>query len=185
MNLRSVVRSVLLAAMAAALVQMASSPVFANGDGSEIFRGREGPYEIIVGVQPERLLVGSIHFTVTPLDTETSLPVLKAEITLVAHDPQGRPSVQARAVNAPGSRRYYDANMTIDSPGEWTVVVEVSTEALGRATFTVPLKVEEAALSPRVAGTVVWSVVLAILAGGAAYVWYSARRARRGRSRAG
>lgn len=185
MNRLSVGRSVLLAAMAVALVQTASSLVFANGDSTEIFRGREGAYEIIVGVQPERPVVGSVHFTVTPLDTETSLPVLRAEITLVAHDPQGRPSVQARAVNAPESRRYYDANLTIHSPGEWTVVVEVSTEALGQATFTVPLRVGEAPLSPRIAGTVVWAVVVAILAAGAAYVSYSAGRARRGRSRAG
>ena len=71
-------------------------------------------------------------------------------------------------MNAPESRRYYDANLTIHSPGEWTVVVEVSTEALGQATFTVPLRVGEAPLSPRIAGTVVWAVVVAILAAGAA-----------------
>ena len=39
MNRLSVGRSVLLAAMAVALVQTASSLVFANGDSTEIFRG--------------------------------------------------------------------------------------------------------------------------------------------------
>ena len=165
-----------LVGSAAAFLVLAHGLSLANGESVEIFRGREGAYELIVGVQPETPVVGAIHFTITPLDVETSLPVVHAEISVVAHNPDGKPAYRVRAVNTPLAVRYYDANITIHSPGTWTLAVEVSSDRLGRVTFAVPVDVGTRPLAPSLAGTVVWVVVVAVLATGTAVLWIRTRR---------
>ena len=146
----------------------------------EIFRGREGAYEITLGVRPEKPVVGTIHFSITPLSAETSELVPTATIRIVANNPQGEPTYQARALNFPVSPQYYDADLTIFTPGPWTIFVEISSDSLGEATFKVPLLVEEQRLTPnRIEGTIVWLILIGVLVGGAVYVCYSARRRRR------
>ena len=44
-------------------------------DRFEIFRGQEGPYLVIVGIQPEKPVVGTVHISITALEAETLLPV--------------------------------------------------------------------------------------------------------------
>ena len=160
----------------AAVLFLAEGHSLANGESVEIFRGREGAYELIVGVQPETPVVGAIHFTITPLDIETSLPVVHAEINVVAHDPDGNPAYRVRAVNTPLAVQYYDANMTVHSPGAWTLAVEVSSDRLGRATFTVPVKVGPGPVASSLAGTVVWLAVVTVLATGATVLWLRTRK---------
>ena len=167
--------SVLLVSTAAFLL-LAQGHSIANGESVEIFRGREGAYELIVGVQPETPVVGAIHFTITPLDIETSLPVIHAEISVVAHDPDGKPAYRVRAVNTPLAVRYYDANITVHSPGTWTLAVEVKSDRLGRATFSVPVEVGPVPVGPSLAGTAVWLGVLAVLGTGATVLWLQTRR---------
>jgi hypothetical protein len=167
--------SALLASTAAFLL-LAQGHSLANGESVEIFRGREGAYELIVGVQPETPVVGAIHFTITPLDIETSLPVVDAEISVVAHDPDGKAAYRVRAVNTPLAARYYDANITIESPGTWTLAVEVSSDRLGRATFAVPVKVGAGPVARILAGTVVWLAVVTVLATGATVLWLRTRK---------
>ena len=152
----------------------------AHGGGVEIFRGTQGAYEIIVGMRPETPVVGSMHFSVTPRDPATKTLLLNVQITIVAHDPSGEPAYQVRAVNSPLVIEFYDANITIESPGDWTLQVKVHREALGTETFVVPLSVGEQGLTPSNVGTVVWLAVLGTLAGGAIYVWYRSRKALRG-----
>lgn len=152
----------------------------ADGGDVEIFRGREGAYEITLAVRPEKPVVGTIHFSITPLSAETSELVPTATISIVAHNPQGEPMYQARALNFPVSPQYYDADLTIFTPGPWTIFVEISSDGLGEATFKVPLFVEEQRLTPnRVQGTILWLALIGVLGGGAVYVWLSARRSRR------
>ncbi len=170
------VLAALLAAMAATLPP-GGHGALANGGGTEIFRARQGAYEIVVWVQPERPVVGAAHLTITPLNAETSVPVLEAEINIVANDPQGVPTYRVRALSAPLSLQYYDANITFDSSGDWTLSVSVEHSTLGRAMVDVPLHVDEQPLGPSLAGTIVWLAVISILAGGAAYVWSKQRRA--------
>ena len=156
-----------------------STRASANGDAVEIFRAREGPYEVVVGIQPEKPVVGTVHFSVTPLDASTSLPVTDAEIVIVANDKRGKPTYQARALNTPSSPQYYDANITFESAGAWTLLVSVRSQEVGEATFTVPLTVEGQSITPGLAGTFVFLALLAVLTGGALYVWHSARRRHR------
>ena len=170
-----IVLSALLAA-AAALVLPVWGLASANGNSLEIFRASEGRYEIIVGVQPDAPVVGLAHFTIMPLDLGTSAPVIDAEVNIVAHDPQDRPTYRVRAVNSPAARNYYDANITFDSTGEWTLFVEVESAALGHATVAVPLRVGAQALGPSLAGTITWLIVLGVLVGGSLYLWNKQRR---------
>ena len=142
----------------------------------EIHRSQEGLYEIIVAVQPEVPVVGSVHVTVTPLDAETSAPVASAEVVVTASDAEGRAAYQVRAVNSPASPRYYDANITFERAGSWTLQVEVGSDDLGRATVFVPLQVGESPLAPGIAGTVVWLAIIAVLVGGALLIWRAASR---------
>ena len=169
------VLSVLLAA-AAAFVLPVWGLASANGNSVEIFRASEGRYEIIIGVQPGAPVVGMAHFTITPLDLGTSAPVIDAEINVVAHDPQNRPTYRVRAVNSPAARNYYDANITFESPGDWTLFVEIESAALGHATVAVPLHVGAQALGPRPAGTIIWIIVFGLLVGGSMYLWLKQRR---------
>ena len=150
----------------------------ANGDTAEIYRGRSGAYEIIVGVLPEKPVVGAVHFSVTPLEAATSRLVSDAKILIIASDPKGVETYQTRALSSPASPRYYDANITFQQAGAWTLRIELQSASLGLEVVTIPLDIEEQAITPFNSGGIVFLVVLAILAGGGVYVWRSARRAR-------
>lgn len=169
-----------LAAMAALMVGLApavAGDLSAHSDATEIFRATEGAYELVLAVQPEETVVGTTHITITPFDATISAPVDRAEIVIVAHNPDGAPTYQVRAVNTPASAEYYDANITFESPGDWTLMVSVDHTSLGKASFSVPLRVGELPVAAGgLASTIVWLFVLATLAGGATYVWRTTRR---------
>ncbi len=155
-----------------------SSVAQAHGQGTEIFRDRQGRYELVVAVQPGKPVLGSVHVTITPLDAATSSVVSDALITVVANDEADRPTYQTQAVNSPEWPQYYDANFTMESEGAWTLAIEVASPSMGEATFVVPFEVGPPAIGASAAGTIVWLVVVGVLAGGAILVWRSARRAR-------
>ena len=152
------------------------SSAFANGDAVEIFRGEEGSYGIIVRILPKDPVVGIIHFSVTPLDAQSSLPVTDAIIVIVANNQLGEPSYQVRALNTPASAQDYEANITFESAGTWTLMVEVRSDSLGRAIFAVPVNLEEQPVGPGSVGAIVFLGVFMVLVGGGVYVYYSARR---------
>ena len=151
----------------------------AHGDAREIFRGREGNYDIIVGVQPEQPAVGVVHFSITPLDASTGLPATKARVRIVTNNPNGKPAFRARALNTPATPQYYDANITLDLPGVWTLTVDVESDDLGAAAVTVPFEVAAQGVTPSLSGGIVFVVLSAVLVAGGVYVWYSTSRRRR------
>ena len=173
---RPVVAVPVLVILAILLAPVASAS--ANGDAVEIFRSREGSYEIVVRVLPEEPVVGIVHFSITPLEASTALPVTDAEILIVANDQRGQPKYQARALNTPASPQNYDANITFESAGSWTLVIEVQSDRLGEVTVTGPLAVAKQSIGPGSSGGVVFLVLLVVLVGGSFYVWYSARHRR-------
>lgn len=142
----------------------------------ELFRGQDGLYQIIVEVQPQNPTIGMLHFSVTPLDIETMLPVDDAFITVIAITEQGKPAFQAPALPAPDSPLYYDANINFTVSGAWSLMVKVESERLGEAEVIMPLDIGVSPFPSGGEGTVVYVIMLAILVGGIAYVWYSARR---------
>ncbi len=159
----------------------------ANGGVVEIFRGTGGAYEIALGVLPEEAAVGAVHFAVTVSNAETPQPVTDAEVVLVAVDESGRPEYQARALNTPDEPLYYDANITFESAGSWTIRVDVNSPGLGRASVDVPLEVRDPLLTPGTSGTLLFVGTIAVLVGGGLFVWRSSTRAlrKRGAARVG
>ena len=172
---------VAVAALAALATVATAGSAWAGGDVAEIFRGRAGAYEITLGVLPEEPALGRVHFSVTVSQAESSQPVADAEVVLVAVDESGRAEYQSRALNTPDDPLCYDANITFESAGAWTIVVEVDTEGSGKASADVPLEISEPPLTPGLAGTVLFFAVLAVLTGGGLYLWQSSRRALRSR----
>ena len=170
--------ALLLSALSAIALLVPAGLALANGSGVEIFRGRDGSYEVAVSILPADPVIGTVHFSIIPLDASTSLPVTDAEVTIVAHDEGGEPRFRARALNTPDSPQFYDANITFDSAGAWTLLVEVRNDDLGEAAVTVPLRVEERALTPGAAGSLVLLGAVVVLVGGALYIWFDIRRRR-------
>ena len=153
--------------------------ISANGNAVEIFRGREGPYEITVGILPEIPLVGTVHFSVNPVDSTTLNPVTRAEIVLIADNPDGTPTFQARSLNTPATPQYYEANITFASAGSWTIRVRIIDDQLGEATFRVPLELGVQSLTPNPFGGIVLLIAFLAIVGGVVYLWWSARRRNR------
>ena len=170
-----------LAAFALALAAaLGLGTIWANGGAVEIFRGNQGPYELVVGVLPEEPAVGTVHLSVTPLDALSSRIVTDAEILVVANDPEGDPTYQARALNTPASPQVYETNITFESPGAWTLLVTVENQALGQTTFTIPLAIAPPAIPSGRSGTYVFVGIMVVLIAGGLWVWHSGRRQRRG-----
>ena len=173
------VRSVLgVVFLAVGLLAAAVTDALANGAGLETYRGRAGGYELVVRVQPELPMVGALHLTFTLLDVRSLEPVLDATVTVVARDDSGVERYQARAVNTPAERKYYDANLTIESPGQWTLLVDVRSDERGAAKFSVPLTVGGSAPGLYGGGFVVWVLTVAVLVGGGSVVWWRGSRGR-------
>ena len=145
----------------------------------ELFRGRSGPYEIIVGILPNLPLVGAIHFLVSPLDTVTREIVADARILIVAIDEDGVPTHQSLAVNTPSAPDLYEANITFKAPGRWRLRVDIRSDRMGEASFDVPLEVRPAPTAASRSGGILFVGVFLVLVGGTLYLAYTARRARR------
>ena len=162
---------------------LSSSTVEAHGD--EVLRERTGAYEIVVAILPERPAVGTVHFSITPLDASNGQLVTQAKIWLTAHDEKGEPVYAARAVNLPATPHYYDTNVKFEAAGTWTIELTLEQESLGEASLSFPLEIEPAAIGAGSGGGFVFMGVFAALIGGAVYLWMSARRAARAREGSG
>ncbi len=177
-------RAAAAAIVVLALLASATPAALANGAGAEIFRGVEGPFQLVVRVQPEEPVLGAVHLTFEPTMAATGEPVEDAMVGVLAKDAEGAERYQVRAVNTPQERQYYDANITFHEAGEWTLVVDIEQPGTGSATFEVPMTVAPQLIPARaVAGTLVFVLISGALVGGVLLVWYQSRRALRRRER--
>ena len=163
------------------LTLVQSAPAFSHGgadDPLELFRGREGPYEAIVSIVPGVPTVGTVHFSITLLLADTRAPVTDAQVTVVATDPNGELAYRARALNSPDSLEQYEANITFESPGLWTLSADIHSDVSGDAAVVFRLDLGPQPLESSSAGAVVFLVVLVVLVGGSVYLWHSNRRRR-------
>lgn len=160
----------------AALPNLPTAQVTPTSDALEVFNGRQGPYEIAVTVQPEQPSVGTVHFSVRVVDAETSQPIEGAQVVVVATAPQGEPVYGSPALSSPAAPSSYIGNITFYSPGQWSVEVRVQTAEQGEAEVGFPLDIAPQATPPAFEGVFVLALIIAALVGGAAYIWYSARR---------
>ena len=153
-------------------------PALGHERAVEIFREVDGQFEIVVAALPEKPNVGTVHFSVTPLEAATGAVVSDANVTLtVRRGPDRRPIV-ARAVNTPAARQYYDANIKFSAAGDWSMTAEVRSDELGEATVEMPLIIDPQRIPPNSAGGYVLLGIVILLVGGAVHLWLSSRRAR-------
>ena len=171
-------RAAVAAFVVLAVFASAAPTVLANGAGREIFRGVEGPFQLVVRVQPEEPALGAVHLTFEPTIASTGEPADDAMIEVLAKDAEGAERYHVRAVNTPLERQYYDANITFHEAGEWTLVVDVEQAGTGAATFEVPMTVAPQLIPARaVAGTLVFLLISGAIVGGVVLLWYQSRRA--------
>jgi hypothetical protein len=152
-----------------------------EGEGArELFRETVEPFELALSVEPAEVVAGFIHLSVTVLVAGESTPVASAVVNVIGTDSQGA-ALQSRAVSEPSRPGIYDANLSMEPGGLWTVTVEVSKDGLGSASHEVSLVVGNLPLSAGWAGTFLWFLTTAALVGGGIYLWRRSRGALSGR----
>ncbi len=134
----------------------------ADGGSTEVFRTKQGPYEIIVGIIPPTPAVGVVHFSVTLGEAGTGRPVTQATVNISAQGPQGSTGSTVAATNTFAASPYYDTNIAVDKPGEWQFQVAVDSP-LGKEHVTFPLKVlSQAAVNWQAVASLMVALVLAL-----------------------
>jgi hypothetical protein len=120
-------------------------PVFANGGSRPLVTSaRSGPYELQIGVLPGSPKVGDLHLSIQLTDAGGGPPITDAAITLAATGPDGAEDVPpVRAMIHPHSPEFYDADIHLDTAGNWILTVETR-GGLGDASLDVPFEVSEA-----------------------------------------
>ena len=144
----------------------------ANDHTEEIFRAeKDGGFEIVVGIQPKKPIIGTVHFSVTLSDINTKVPISDAKITLMAEKNESHIKYQARALNFPSSPNYYETNITFKSAGLWTLIVSVQMKDVEESTFIIPLDIGNQSITPGTAGNFVFLAVLILLSFGIIYIF--------------
>jgi hypothetical protein len=169
--------------MALAAILSFANAVSAQGEvegARELFRVTVEPFELALSVEPAEVVAGFIHLSVTLLVAGESTPVMGAVVNVVATASDGS-ALQSRAVSEPTRPGIYDANLSMEPGGLWTVTVDVSKDGLGSASHEVSLEVGDLPLSAGLAGTLLWFLTTAALLGGGMYLWRRSRNALSGR----
>jgi hypothetical protein len=169
--------------VALAAILSVTNTVSAQGEGEgarELFRETVEPFELALSVEPAEVVAGFIHLSVTVLVAGESTPVVGAVVNIVGTASDGS-ALQSRAVSEPSRPGIYDANLSMEPGGLWTVTVEVSKDGLGTATHEVSLTVGNLPLSAGLVGTLLWFLTTAALLGGGIYLWRRSRTALSGR----
>lgn len=172
---------VLLLVLQAVLTSSSVLPVStaaAGGESFQIFRGPSGPYEIVVGVLPHKPKVGVMHISVSVLEPGTDRPIEDVVIMIVAHDSEGEPVYQSPALQNPDDPKFYDANISFYTPGQWSLLVKVDSDAKGPGEAMVPMFISPTSLDPGIEGFFVLLIIVAAISGGVIYLWWSSRRKR-------
>lgn len=150
--------------------------VFSDGGGGVIFNGTKGGYNFILKSMPEDITVGTTHFTIILQDSVNSSPISDAEISVTAYDFEGLPAYKVRALNNPSFPEYYNTNLTIKSPGDWILVVDVTRPDYETQIFEIPVFVVDNSSTAGIAGIIVWLILVGTISTGFLYLWYSSRR---------
>ena len=154
----------------------------AAAQNEDVLRIRQvvDPYDIRAAIVQSGLSLGKTLFAITLLDAADGKPVPRAKVVLRASHQESDHELITTAHNTPQSPDRYDAQMTLDKPGPWSLMVEVESSA-GLA--AVQLAQLDVAATRRVSGgTFVFIGVFAALLAGVSYLWWSTARRNRGRN---
>lgn len=133
----------------------------ANGGATQVFRARQGPYEITVGIIPPTPQVGILHFAVSLVEQSTLRPITGATVTIAAQGPQGLAAGPIAATNTYGATNYYDANISLDAPGEWQFQLAVDSP-MGKELVAFPLQVRQVTVNWGAIASILVTIVLAL-----------------------
>lgn len=149
----------------------------AQGEGPLLVRKAVGPYDLAVAINPAVPEFGVARLTVTVLAASSGEAVADARVRYIVTQAPPREDQPgwAWAFGVPTAPGSYTAGLNLKEPGTWLLSLRVQSD-LGEGVLELPLEVPEAARSG--GGTLVWGLVVAILAGGFLWLWWTARRAR-------
>jgi len=145
--------------------------------GDQPFQAEAGPYHITLSRSLSSLSLGHADFVVTVLDRASRQPVTGAQVALLFQGPRSTEWARSLALSGPDAPGRYSARVNLDAPGIWQVALEVSSP-LGTVGVDAP-PVLVPAMRRFSSGSWVFVGVTLVLAGGALYLWWSARRAKR------
>jgi hypothetical protein len=145
-----------------------------------VYEGVAGPYRLSIEVVPAVPLAGKVQFRVRPVLDASGVPVTDARVEAYLGR-KGREEIKTPALNSPADRTAYVGNAEVDRAGDWSVRVDVSSDA-GRGEFAFVMPVRSRARSGRglVAPTLVYLGAAVVVLGGIGWLVRSSRRARRG-----
>ena len=155
----------------------AVSDVSGHGDSTLIYQGPAGPYRLSLRILPAPPRVGTVHFTVSGLDSNLRSLESDPRIMIVAINSSGEPVYQSPAIRDPADPAIYEGNIIFRDVGAWSISVTVYTEENGEGSVIVPMQISAPAIEPGREGTIVFALITLALFGGTAYLWYASRKA--------
>ena len=162
------------------LVLSLGTPAPAAAQEEEVLRVRRvaEPYDIRAAIVQSGLSLGKTLFAITIVDSAEAKPLPDVKVTLRAEHQESGHELITTAHNTPRSPDQYNAQMTLDEPGFWRMMVEVESSA-GLAAVQLA-KLDVPATRRISGGTFVFIGVFAALIAGVAYLWWSTvRRSRK------
>ncbi len=155
----------------------AHGQVSANGATRVVKNERAGPYELQVGILPGNPRVGNLHLSILVANSADGVPIINAAVMVAAVGPPDAANVgPVPAVTSLGSLQYYEADISLDTVGSWSIFIDVNS-GLGEATLELPLEVTEGG---GISLAFVAAVAIALLAL-SIWLWDRIRRVRRRR----
>ena len=144
-----------------------------------LFEREAGPFAVGMGWTPAAPQVGFVNVGVAPRALASGEPVTDARVTVRAtpqHDVSE--AFEVVAVNTPVDPTVYRANMKFEHADNWVLDARIESPSAGAAGFETPLVVLPPPIESEAVGGWVFLGVFAVLAAGAGYLVWSARRAR-------
>ncbi len=151
--------------------------------GVEVARTPVGqPETVVVYMAPERPVVGIVHFEVVVFRTDTRKPVRELQLRVHGDPPSGGDRQTSRALDTLDRPGIYAGNLDMERAGTWSVSVDVvSTPDTPPVSLAFPVEIRARVRASTALGTLVWALITVGIVGGAVWLWWSSKKARRAR----
>lgn len=163
-NLRAADVLLLLGGLALAFLLwlLASPGVQANGATvTEVYRGQEGAYQVVVRAIAPRLVRGNAHLSIIVQEAASQRLVSDAVVSVLAQGPDGATTGPVETYHEIATPLYYDVNLPLGALGLWRFTVSV-VGLQGEAELRFPLEVEDPVVSWGAVGGLLALVLLAL-----------------------
>ena len=169
----------LLLVFLAVAAQAGIATTLAQGGGVHQTEVEAGPYRVALRASQLGPSPGDVDVAIAISDGTTGSAVTDAQVKILTLNNESGVKGWTWAVHNPLTPGTYTAVLKLESPGTWELSVEVS-GSKGNVTVDGPsLAVQRGGRWAPSAGNVAFVGVIAVLALGATYVWWSARRMRK------